>query len=167
MAAITYEISFTPSLGNLGTLIEYKETADSSWTTPSSPSNPTSLSSYTLDLDDELTYIVRLSTVGYNCSPIYSYFYLGPTELSYLGGEAFDCGDTLVEDATFFIQIGNTPLMGTILYTDNTFTTPYTDYEFIQNPDTGVTYQIDTDTGEVIDILPCTGTTTTTTTAAP
>lgn len=71
MASLLYTISFTPAIGNYGTLIEYKAVGDVDWTTPSSPVNPTSLTSYPLTLQTGVNYVIRLSSNGIACSRKY------------------------------------------------------------------------------------------------
>ena len=69
--AKTYQISFTPTPGSYGTLVEYRESTSGTWITPAAPANPTTLSNYYLSLDEGLTYYVRLSAEGLNCTKEY------------------------------------------------------------------------------------------------
>jgi hypothetical protein len=66
-----YNITFTETPGSYGTLIEYKKEGDLTWTTPTSPANPTTLETYPLTLDPGFKYYVRLSSVGLNCTTKY------------------------------------------------------------------------------------------------
>lgn len=65
-------ISFTPTPGSWGTLIEYRRSDSSTWITPSSPANPTTLISYLLTLEDGYTYYVRVSAYGGACTKKYT-----------------------------------------------------------------------------------------------
>ncbi len=94
MATSNYTITFTPAIGNYGTLIEYREIGSSTWITPSSPPNPTTLTSYDLELEIGKAYIVRLSSNGINCTKKYVY-----TSIP-IGG-CCPVGYTLSEDGTY------------------------------------------------------------------
>jgi len=94
---MNYIVTFTPTPGSFGTLIEYKADGDSVWITPVTSSNPTTLTSYVLEsLDDSTTYNVRLSAEGLGCTRMYYMFNIVPdTPSSYnlvvtntLGGTA-------------------------------------------------------------------------------
>ncbi len=73
MALTTYTISWTPTPGSFGTLIEYKQKEDSTWIVPSTTPNPTLFSTYELTLDNSFNYDVRLSVNGGNCTKRYRY----------------------------------------------------------------------------------------------
>jgi hypothetical protein len=73
MAVANYTLTFTPTPGSFGTLIEVREQGDTVWTTPSTSPNPTLFSSYTLVLDNTLNYDVRVSANGGNCTKKYRY----------------------------------------------------------------------------------------------
>lgn len=70
---VSYSITFTPTAGSLGTLIEYKKVDETTWATPTSPANPTTLTSYTLDLEAGQEYVIRISAVGVRCTAKYKY----------------------------------------------------------------------------------------------
>ena len=65
-------ITFTPTPGSWGTLIEYRKSTEDIWTTPTSPANPTTLISYLLELEDGFTYYVRVSANGGSCTKTYT-----------------------------------------------------------------------------------------------
>lgn len=74
MATGTYKITFIPSFGVAGTLVEYKLVGDPTWIVPSSSPNPTINDYYNLPgLNLSLNYIVRLSSPGINCVNQYAY----------------------------------------------------------------------------------------------
>lgn len=73
MALALYNITFTPASGSLGTFIEYRETSVSGWSVPSSPPNPTTLNTYPLYLEIGKEYVIRMSSVGVNCTAKYRY----------------------------------------------------------------------------------------------
>jgi hypothetical protein len=66
-----YNINFTPTVGALGTLIEFKESTESTWVVADDAANPTTLSTFPLDLTPGLTYNIRLSSVSSSCTPKY------------------------------------------------------------------------------------------------
>lgn len=68
MAFVTRNVTFNPTAGSIGTLIEYKKYGDSAWTVPTTPSNPTSLTTYPLSLEEGYSYYVRASAIGISCS---------------------------------------------------------------------------------------------------
>lgn len=69
--AVTYRLTFTPTPGSIGTLIEYKSTAGSVWIQPSSSPNPTTLNFYDLSLAEGASYNIRISSVSAECSNNY------------------------------------------------------------------------------------------------
>lgn len=81
MADITYTITFTPAQGSLGTLIEYREDGDTTWVTPDTSPNPTTLDSYDVTLDDSLAYTIRVSSLGATCTSSYVYVFINPATL--------------------------------------------------------------------------------------
>ena len=68
---VVYNINFTPTIGSMGTLIEYKEAGDTVWITPTTPTNPTTLSTYPLSLNTETSYNIRVSSYGCSGTPKY------------------------------------------------------------------------------------------------
>lgn len=66
-----YNITFTEVPGSYGTLIEYKKVGESTWTTPTSPANPTTNETYPLTLEPGFDYYVRVSAVGLDCTTRY------------------------------------------------------------------------------------------------
>jgi len=68
MAIVAKTVTFNPTFGSTGTLIEYKKYGDLTWTVPSTPANPTTTNSYPLSLEEGATYYIALSSVGTNCS---------------------------------------------------------------------------------------------------
>lgn len=105
MATLLYNITFTPTSGSLGTLIEYKETTDTVWHTPSAPANPTTFSTYPLYLEVGKNYNVRVSAVGVNCVKKYIY-------ISVPFGACCPPGYILSEDGTYCYttnQVAATP----------------------------------------------------------
>jgi hypothetical protein len=88
-----YNITFDPA--SPSTLIEYKKEGETTWTTPSVPANPTSLSTYPLVLDTGSTYYVRVTAIENDCpnistiitivtSPIHDSFYFEASSLVYM-----------------------------------------------------------------------------------
>lgn len=68
MSLSIYNITFIPTPGSYGTLVQYKKSIDSSWTTPTNPGNPTTMSSYQLILEQGFTYYVRVTSIGLTCT---------------------------------------------------------------------------------------------------
>lgn len=71
MAEVIYNVTFTPTVGAMGTLIEYKNADDSVWLTPDSPANPTTLATYPLSLETGNSYNIRVSAYGCPGTPRY------------------------------------------------------------------------------------------------
>lgn len=71
-----YTITFSPSPGSLGTLVEFKPEGATDWIVPPAPANPTTLNEYPLYLDGGQNYDVRVSSVFPNCSPKYKYLFI-------------------------------------------------------------------------------------------
>jgi hypothetical protein len=68
MAVVNKIVTFNPTFGSTGTLIQYKEYSDLDWTTPTNPANPTTGNSYPLSLEEGKSYYIGLSTIGQYCS---------------------------------------------------------------------------------------------------
>lgn len=68
MAFVNKNVTFNPTAGSTGTLIEYKKYGDPTWTVPSTPPNPTALSIYPLSLEQGFSYYIRVSAISINCS---------------------------------------------------------------------------------------------------
>ncbi|NLR60683.1 hypothetical protein HGH93_21415 [Chitinophaga polysaccharea] len=64
----SYYIKFIPTPGANGSLIEYRETTQTDWITPSVPANPTTLSQYPLELEQGKSYYISVSAVSLSCS---------------------------------------------------------------------------------------------------
>ncbi len=101
MATTLYTISFSPTPGSLGTLIEYKEDSASTWIIPIAPPNPTTLNSYPLYLELGKFYTIRVSSVGHNCVKKYIYVFV-PV------GECCPAGYTLSPDGSYCYLIQTT-----------------------------------------------------------
>ncbi len=96
-----YNITFIPVAGSFGTKIEYKESGSNTWITPSIPANPTMLSYYPLDLDQNKQYYVRVSTLGKDCAN-------GSVILAVNTPSSSNCcpvGYTLSDDGTYCYQV--------------------------------------------------------------
>lgn len=100
MASIVYNVTFTPTLGSLGTLIEYKNSVDSTWIVPSTPVNPTTLTTYPLSLETENSYNIRVSSYGGACAPRYKL--INVTVVA--AGNCCPVGYTLSPDETYCYQ---------------------------------------------------------------
>jgi len=110
--SVVYNITFTPTIGSLGTLIEYKNADDTEWITPTLPANPTTLATYPLSLETDNTYDIRVSSYGGNCTPRYRIINL------IVDSSPLCCPDgyTLSADETYcFLESGLEP---TILQSD-------------------------------------------------
>jgi hypothetical protein len=68
MGFVTRIVTFDPTFGSTGTLIQYKEYGASDWITPNSPPNPTTTSAYQLTLEEGKSYYVGVSAIGTECS---------------------------------------------------------------------------------------------------
>lgn len=65
-----YVVDWDPIPGSTGYLVEYKEEGDIGYTQPTSPSNPTLLTEYPLNLpNDGNTYYARITNYGQTCAP--------------------------------------------------------------------------------------------------
>lgn len=100
MASVIYNVTFTPTVGSLGTQIDYKNNSSSTWITPSSPANPTTLATYPLVLETENSYNVRVSSVGESCIPRYKILNITVP----FSGECCPSGYTLSPDETYCFQ---------------------------------------------------------------
>lgn len=89
--------------GSLSTLVEYREQGDIVWITPTSPNNPTVLNTYTLEIEDNVIYDVRLTTNGIGCGPRSTTF-----TIFTVSGQCCPPGYTLSDDETFCFQINTT-----------------------------------------------------------
>jgi hypothetical protein len=67
VATVKYNITFIPRAGSFGTQISYRTENEVMWTTPQSPANPTMLSTYPIELEENKTYYVAIASVGRNC----------------------------------------------------------------------------------------------------
>lgn len=112
MASVLYNVTYSPTVGSLGTLIEYKNANDSTWIIPDTPANPTTLSSYPLTLETENTYNIRVSSYGGSCTAKYKLI----TVIVAAGGPCCPEGYTLSSDSTYCYQENTTE--PTILETD-------------------------------------------------
>jgi hypothetical protein len=66
-------LSWSPVAGSTGYLIEYKQATSNIWITPSSPANPTLLTTYPLTVTAGVLYNVRLSTFCASGNTTYRY----------------------------------------------------------------------------------------------
>jgi hypothetical protein len=104
MPTTTYRISFSPSAGSYGTLVEYRE-GTGAWVTPSAPANPTTLSYYDLALEKGSTYTVRLSSVANRCTPKYKYISITVP----LSGTCCPSGYTLSPEEDYCYKVEEVP----------------------------------------------------------
>lgn len=100
MASVVYNVTFTPTIGALGTLIEYKIITDTVWITPAVPANPTTFATYPLSLETGNTYMVRVSAYGGACTPKYRMITVEVTA----SGTCCPDGFTLSLDESFCYQ---------------------------------------------------------------
>lgn len=89
--------------GSLSTLVEYRESGDITWITPSYPANPTTINSYSLTIDEDTYYDVRLTTNGISCGPRSTTF-----QIVAGSGECCPPGYTLSLDSSYCYQINTT-----------------------------------------------------------
>lgn len=92
--------SFVP--GSLSTLVEYRLSGDTIWITPSSPDNPTITNTYSLVIENNVYYDVRLTTNGISCGPKATTIQI----ISSLG--CCPPGYTMSGDETYCYQINTT-----------------------------------------------------------
>lgn len=109
MATTLYTITFTPTAGSNGTLIEYKENSATSWIVPVAPPNPTTLNSYPLYLEVGKFYTIRVSGNGAKCAKKYIYVFV-PI------GSCCPGGYTLAPDESYCYSIAT--LSPTIIQSD-------------------------------------------------
>lgn len=98
-----YNITFFPTPGSFGTLIEYRENGSSVWVTPNSPANPTMLSYFPLELDPNKQYYIRVTAIGQDCAN-------SSTIISLVTPTTNNCcpvGYTLSEDETYCYQVSS------------------------------------------------------------
>lgn len=98
IANITWD--FVP--GSLSTLVEYRETGDTVWITPTSPNNPTTGNTYPIPIEDNTYYDVRLTTNGIRCSSNSRTFQIIRSL------ECCPTGYTISEDGTYCFQTNTT-----------------------------------------------------------
>ena len=67
MATVKYNITFIPRAGAFGTQISYRKESETVWTIPQVPANPTTLASYPVELQENTTYYISVSSIGKNC----------------------------------------------------------------------------------------------------
>lgn len=68
MAFVSRTVTFNPTFGSTGTLIEYKEQGATNWVTPTLPANPTTGTSYPLSLEEGKSYYIGVSAIGTSCT---------------------------------------------------------------------------------------------------
>lgn len=100
MAIANITWGFVP--GSLSTLVEYKEASSSVWIIPTTPTNPTITNSYSLTIDDNVIYDVRLTTNGITCGPKSTTFQI------IRPAECCPPGYTMSDDETFCYQVNET-----------------------------------------------------------
>jgi hypothetical protein len=100
-AIVNITWNFVP--GSLSTLVEYKLSSSSTWITPTSPSNPTTQNTYTLIVNENTFYDVRLTTNGIRCAPKSVTFQIFAPQ-----GACCPPGFTLSDDETYCFQINTT-----------------------------------------------------------
>lgn len=89
--------------GSLSTKVEYRVQGDVTWIMPTSPDNPTQTNCYSLSIETNVIYDVRLTTNGISCGP-------RSTTLQIFLAQGACCppGYTLSDDETFCYQINTT-----------------------------------------------------------
>lgn len=100
-AIVNITWSFVP--GSMSTLVEYKLTDSDTWITPTSPNNPTTQNVYTLIVDENTFYDVRLTTNGIRCAPRSTTFQIFAPQ-----GACCPPGYTLSDDETYCFQTNTT-----------------------------------------------------------
>lgn len=103
MATIIYNLTFTPTPGSYGTLVEYREQGGDTWVVPDTSPNPTALLNYNLVLETNTTYDIRVSANGGNCIKRYRFI-----SLSTSAGNCCPDGYTLAPDESYCYQILDT-----------------------------------------------------------
>ena len=108
--------------GSVNTKIEYKRSTDSIWIVPTSPGNPTTNNFYPIEIENNVTYDVRLTTYGTRCSP-------KSTTLQIInpGADCCPATYTLSVDGTYcykYIDVAATAPTGS----ENAFASPSTEY---------------------------------------
>jgi len=124
MASVSYNITFTPTVGSLGTLIEYKLSTDTVWITPTVPANPTTFAEYPLTFDTGNSYDVRISSYGGTCTPKYKIIIVEVPET----GVCCPSGYTLAVDESYCYQentISPTIVQSDICLADSKLATQY------------------------------------------
>jgi len=100
-----YNISFTPTLGSYGTLIEYREAIDGSeWIQPTVPGNPTLTSPYPLYLEEGKTFYIGVTSIGATCTQ--SRKIIGP--ITVVGANCCPATYTLSVDGTYCYKVEET-----------------------------------------------------------
>lgn len=85
--------------GSLSTLVEYRVDGETAWITPTSPNNPTITNCYSLTIEDNTFYDVRLTTNGISCGPKSTTF-----QIFRAVGNCCPPGYTLSDDETYCFQ---------------------------------------------------------------
>lgn len=100
-AIVNITWNFVP--GSLSTLVEYKLSSSSTWITPTSPNNPTTQNTYTLIVNENTFYDVRLTTNGIRCSSRSTTFQIFAPQ-----GACCPAGYTLSVDETYCYKVNTT-----------------------------------------------------------
>jgi hypothetical protein len=74
MADVIYNVTWDAVAGSTGYLIEYRESDSSIWVSPLSSTNPTLFTYYSLVLEEDKMYYVRISSLGGSCTTKYTIF---------------------------------------------------------------------------------------------
>lgn len=91
--------SFVP--GSTGTLVEYKVAGDPTWIRPLAPDNPTTNNCYSITVDPETLYDIRLTTYGIKCGP-------KSTTFQIVSGACCPPTYILSDDGTYCYKTGTT-----------------------------------------------------------
>lgn len=100
-AIVNITWNFVP--GSLSTLVEYRLTGDTTWIMPTSPNNPTISNTYTIIVDENTFYDVRLTTNGIKCGAKSTTFQIFAPQ-----GACCPSGYTLSADETYCFQTNTT-----------------------------------------------------------
>lgn len=79
MATQIYNISWDAVAGSTGYLIEYRESTSSIWLIAMTSTNPTLFTTYSIGLDDNKLYYIRISSLGRSCTAKYTYVMVDTT----------------------------------------------------------------------------------------
>lgn len=97
---VVANITWSPVPGSYGTKVEFRKESDVLWTLPTTPTNPTLITTYPITIDEDEYYLVKLTTLSNQCAN-------GSIikRIIYRTGGCCPSGWTLAPDGSYCFQI--------------------------------------------------------------